>query len=68
MVTLMICMILKKKQIVKEHSLNPVPFIAVSNNLKIKAKKINLSNLTVSSLADLAPTVLKVMDLKNQKR
>lgn len=59
----------KKKQIVKEHSLNPVPFIAVSNNLKNKkAKKINLSNLTVSgSLADLAPTVLKVMNLKKPK-
>lgn len=59
----------KKKQIIKEHSLNPVPFIAISNSLKNKkAKKINLSNLTTGgSLADLAPTVLKVMNLKKPK-
>ncbi len=59
----------KKKQIIKEHSLNPVPFIVVSEELKNKkTKKVNLSNLEVSgSLADIAPTVLKVMDIKKPK-
>lgn len=59
----------KKKQIVKEHSLNPVPFIAVSRELvNKKAKKINLSKLEVSgSLADIAPTVLKAMNIKKPK-
>lgn len=59
----------KKKQIIKEHSLNPVPFIAVSNELvNKKAKKIDLTKLPISgSLADLAPTVLKVMDIKKPK-
>jgi hypothetical protein len=59
----------KKKQIIKEHSLNPVPFIAVNRELvSKKAKKINLSKLKVSgSLADIAPTVLKIMDIKKPK-
>lgn len=59
----------KKKQIVKEHSLNPVPFIAVSQELKNKkVKKINLSKLEIGgSLADIAPTVLKIMDIKKPK-
>lgn len=59
----------KKKQIIKEHSLNPVPLIVVSEELKNKkAKKVNLSNLEVSgSLADVAPTVLKMMEIKKPK-
>lgn len=59
----------KNKQIIKEHSLNPVPFIVVSNELLAKKnKKINLTKLTISgSLADIAPTVLKVMNLKKPK-
>ena len=59
----------KKKQIIKEHSLNPVPFVAVSRELaNKKVKKINLSNLEVSgSLADVAPTVLEIMDIKKPK-
>jgi len=59
----------KKHEIIKEHSLNPVPFIAVSNELKNKkTKKIVLSKLTVSGrLADVAPTVLKIMNLKKPK-
>jgi 2,3-bisphosphoglycerate-independent phosphoglycerate mutase len=59
----------KKKTIIKEHSLNPVPFIAISQELaNKKAKKINLTKLPVSgSLADIAPTVLKLMNLKKPK-
>lgn len=59
----------KKKQIIKEHSLNPVPFIAVSKDLvNKKAKRLNLTKLPISgSLADLAPTVLKIMNLKKPK-
>lgn len=59
----------KKKQIIKEHSLNPVPFIAVSRELaKSKIKKINLEKLGYGGkLADVAPTVLKLMNLKKPK-
>jgi 2,3-bisphosphoglycerate-independent phosphoglycerate mutase len=59
----------KKKQIIKEHSLNPVPFIVINNELaNKKVKKIALDKLAVSgSLADVAPTVLKIMDLKKPK-
>ena len=59
----------KKKQIIKEHSLNPVPFIVINNELaNKKAKKITLDKLVVSgSLADVAPTVLSIMDLKKPK-
>lgn len=59
----------KKKQIIKEHSLNPVPFIVINNELvNKKAKKIALDKLTVSgSLADVAPTVLSIMGLKKPK-
>jgi 2,3-bisphosphoglycerate-independent phosphoglycerate mutase len=59
----------KKKQIIKEHSLNPVPFIAISNELlNKKTKKIDLTKLPVSgSLADLAPTVLKILNIKKPK-
>ena len=59
----------KRHEIIKEHSLNPVPFIAVSNELaNKKVKKVTLSKLPVSgSLADVAPTVLKIMDLKKPK-
>jgi len=59
----------KRHEIIKEHSLNPVPFIVVNNELaNKKAKKITLSKLPVSgSLADVAPTVLKIMNLKKPK-
>jgi len=59
----------KKKQIIKEHSLNPVPFIAVSRELaNRKNKKINLEKLGYGGkLADVAPTVLKLMNLKKPK-
>lgn len=59
----------KNKQIIKEHSLSPVPFIAVSRELaNKKVKKVDLNKLTVSgSLADIAPTVLKVMNIKKPK-
>lgn len=59
----------KNKQIIKEHSLSPVPFIAISNELALlKTKKIVLEKLPVSgSLADVAPTVLKIMNLKKPK-
>jgi len=59
----------KRHEIIKEHSLNPVPFIVVNNELMHKkAKKINLTKLPLSgSLADVAPTVLKIMNLKKSK-
>lgn len=59
----------KNKQIVKEHSLSPVPFIAVSHELALKKPKVvALEKLLLSgSLADVAPTVLKIMNLKQPK-
>jgi len=59
----------KRKEIIKEHSLNPVPFIAVSNELvNNKIKKVALDKLEISGrLADVAPTVLKIMNLKKPK-
>ena len=39
-----------------QHSTNLVPFIVVDKNIKLK-------NI-VGSLADIAPTILKIMDLK----
>jgi 2,3-bisphosphoglycerate-independent phosphoglycerate mutase len=59
----------KRKEIIKEHSLNPVPFIVVNNKLvNKKIKKIVIDKLSVSgSLADIAPTIIKLMDLKKPK-
>lgn len=59
----------KKKQIIKEHSMNPVPFIVVANQFKkSKKQKIVLDKLKISgSLADVAPTILKTINLKQPK-
>lgn len=46
-------------QIDTEHSINPVPFIAVSNNYLG-----NPQNLQSGILADVAPTVLKLLNLE----
>ncbi len=46
-----------KKQPITAHTLNPVPFILISN----KYKKINHK---VGSLADIAPTILKLFGIK----
>ncbi|MFH1971670.1 MAG: 2,3-bisphosphoglycerate-independent phosphoglycerate mutase [Patescibacteria group bacterium] len=46
-------------QIDTEHSINPVPFIAVSNNYLG-----NSQNLQSGILADIAPTVLKLLNLE----
>lgn len=59
----------KKKQIIKEHSLNAVPFIAVNESLAFKKiKKVALYKLAITGrLADVAPTILKLMGLKKPK-
>ncbi|MDP2944137.1 MAG: 2,3-bisphosphoglycerate-independent phosphoglycerate mutase, partial [bacterium] len=56
----------KKKEIIKEHSLNPVPFIAVKKSLMIKKPNwIALDKLAPNGrLADVAPTVIKLLNLK----
>lgn len=58
----------------KEHSTNPVPFIIVSNSLKGQVGPSgdppngDLSLLSpVGMLADVAPTMLKLMDIKKPK-
>ncbi|MFC1612929.1 2,3-bisphosphoglycerate-independent phosphoglycerate mutase [Patescibacteria group bacterium] len=66
------CMVdMQTGSIDKEHTTNPVPFIIVSNELEGKnsGKEDNISNdlsiLTPSGiLADVAPTVLKLMQLE----
>lgn len=59
----------KRKEIIKEHSLNPVPFIVVNESLAFKKpKKVALDKLEVSGrLADVAPTIIKLMKLKKPK-
>lgn len=48
---------LKTGEIDTEHSVNPVPFIVVGREAKVKKGK----------LADVAPTILKMMDVKKPK-
>ena len=59
----------KRHEIIKEHTLNPVPFIIINKELvNKKTKKIVLSKLLISgSLADVAPTVLKLMNIIKPK-
>ncbi len=59
----------KRKEMIKEHSLNPVPFIAVKESLA--AKKSNRTTLDElrpgGRLADVAPTIIKLMNLEKPK-
>ena len=59
----------KRHEIIKEHSLSPVPFIIVNESMAFKKpKKIVLEKLEVSGrLADVAPTIIKLMGLKKPK-
>lgn len=45
-----------------EHSIYPVPFVIVSNGKMIKIKKKN------GALSDVAPTILKLLDIKKPKK
>ncbi len=56
-------------QIIKEHSLNPVPFIVINKEMENKKiKKVILNKLVPSGrLADVAPTIIKLMGLKKPK-
>jgi len=60
---------LQTGEIDKEHSTNPVPFILVRKNLEEKKEEIpDLSMITPSGvLADVAPTILKLMGLSQPK-
>lgn len=60
---------LQTGEIDKEHSMNPVPFVLVGKQWeKAKAKEIDLSTLKSSGvLADIAPTILKIMGLEKPK-
>jgi 2,3-bisphosphoglycerate-independent phosphoglycerate mutase len=59
----------KKHQIIKEHSLNPVPFIMVAKDLALKTpKNIALDQVRPSGcLSDIAPTILKLFGLPQPK-
>jgi len=52
---------LKTGEIDTEHSTNPVPFIVVNPAIKIKKK------LSAGKLADVAPTILKMMGMKKRE-
>ncbi|TSC95730.1 MAG: 2,3-bisphosphoglycerate-independent phosphoglycerate mutase [Parcubacteria group bacterium Athens1014_10] len=56
-------------EIDKEHSVNPVPFILIGKKWKkAKEEDVNLAALTPSGvLADIAPTILKIMSLEKPK-
>jgi len=56
-------------EIDKEHSTNPVPFILISKKWEKKEKEeIDLSSLKpVGVLADVAPTILKIMNIPQPK-
>ncbi len=62
---------LRNGEIDKEHSLNPVPFILVGKNYELTELLKNvpdLSTFTASGvLADVAPTILKIMGLSIPK-
>ncbi len=62
---------LQTGEIDKEHSLSPVPFLIIGSNFEIKelgAGKIDLNLLTPAGfLADVAPTILKIMNLEQPK-
>ncbi|MBU0596750.1 sulfatase-like hydrolase/transferase, partial [Patescibacteria group bacterium] len=51
---------LKTNEIMTEHSINPVPLIIVGKNLPMK-------KLKKGRLADVVPTLLKLMDIKKPK-
>ncbi|MDD5289749.1 MAG: 2,3-bisphosphoglycerate-independent phosphoglycerate mutase [Patescibacteria group bacterium] len=60
----------KTGEIDKEHSCSPVPFVLVGENYKTHSEGgvINLSLLTPAGvLADVAPTILKIMGLEQPK-
>ncbi len=59
----------KEKEIIKEHTLSSVPFIVVKKSLAFKkSKKVALDKLIPSGrLADVAPTIIKLMNLKKPK-
>ena len=59
---------LKTGEIDTEHSTNPVPCIFVGSPAVMKAFKISKSKkIHVGKLADVAPTLLRMMDLKKPK-
>jgi len=62
----------QSKEIVKEHSTNPVPFVLISNDFKLSTPKdevtIQQEQLNPTGvLADVAPTVLDLMGLEKPK-
>lgn len=54
-------------EIDKEHSVNHVPFIIITNELKFKKERENILDLSlmkpVGILADVAPTILKILNI-----
>ena len=62
---------LQTGEINKEHSTNPVPFIIIGQEFEIQHEvqdKVDLCLLTPSGmLADIAPTILKIMRIDKPK-
>ena len=59
----------RHKSIVKEHSLNPVPFIKISSTSKLKTpnRKALYNSPIIGALSDVAPTVLNILGIKIPK-
>ncbi|MFC1622542.1 2,3-bisphosphoglycerate-independent phosphoglycerate mutase [Patescibacteria group bacterium] len=62
---------LQTGEINKEHSNSPVPFLIIGKNFKnleVSGEKIDLNLLTPAGiLADIAPTILKIMNIEKPK-
>jgi len=62
---------LRTGEIDKEHSTNPVPFIIVGQTFELKNPLTEVPDLSIFSpfgvLADVAPTILKIMGLEKPK-
>ena len=50
---------LKTKEVLRKHTTNPVPFVIIGGDQKLKNLKLN-----EGALGNVAPTILKVMDLE----
>ena len=53
---------LKTKEVDSEHSVNPVPFMIIAPRKEIKKRRIK-KILNKGKLADIAPTILKLMGI-----
>lgn len=58
---------LKTGEVDSEHSVNPVPFIVIAAPAELKALGVKTKKLRKGILADVAPTILKIMSMKKPR-